>query len=122
MDLLPSSLPAVSRRRVFIEGLWWVPIYCANCGADGGWVTEDSVEQTGFAFYLCDEPKPCAKYGEIAGITKIPDEAFWLKVREAQLEKYGRVLTPAETVEALKDPQHMLSKLAKDRFDWKRKS
>jgi hypothetical protein len=40
---------------------------------------------------------------------------FWQRVKEAQLEKYGRVLTEPEVVEALKDDSSILSKLAKDR-------
>ena len=88
----------------------WVPIFCANCGAPGGWVPEES---TTFAFYLCN---PCAeKWSPLAGTMAVPDEVFWQKVKDAQIEKYGRELTAPEVVEALKDENSILTKLAKDR-------
>jgi hypothetical protein len=40
---------------------------------------------------------------------------FWQKVRDAQLEKYGRELTPSELVDVLKDDSSVISKLCKDR-------
>ena len=39
---------------------------------------------------------------------------FWAKVREAQMEKYGRLLNPLEQIEALKDEHHILAKLARE--------
>ena len=70
-------------------------------------------EHCQFAFYLCD---PCAeRLGPITNTYMEPDVVFWQKVKEAQLEKYGRELTAPEIVEALKDENHILSKLAKDR-------
>lgn len=91
-----------------------VPIFCANCGADGGAVPEESSD---FAFYLCDErANNCAaKWAPLTNTYMIPDEVFWKKVKEAQIEKYGRELEAFEIVEALKDDTHILSKLAKER-------
>lgn len=69
----------------------WVPIYCANCGKPNGHVAE---ENCNFVCWLCT---PCSEtYGAQFGEGLIPDEVFWSKVRDEQLEKYGRVLTPAE--------------------------
>ena len=94
----------------FRGGVAWQPIFCANCGADGGLVPE---ENCNFAFYLCD---PCHdKHGAVAGTMVMPDEVFWAKVQSAQIEKYGRVLSPDEQIEALKSTDSLLSKLAKDR-------
>lgn len=70
---------------------WMVPIYCANCGVEGGLVPE---ENTTFAFWLCN---PCfGAYGEIAGTMAMPDEVFWERLKQEQLEKYRRMLTPEE--------------------------
>jgi hypothetical protein len=92
-----------------INRLNWVPIFCANCGAPGGWVPEES---TTFAFYLCN---PCAeKWSPLAGTMAMPDEVFWQKVKDAQIEKYGRELTAAELEAALGEKNSILAKLAKD--------
>jgi hypothetical protein len=87
----------------------WVPIFCANCGAPGGWVPEES---TTFAFYLCN---PCAeKWSPLAGTLAVPDEVFWQKVHDAEMERYGRVLSSPEVIRALDDPESVLAKLAKE--------
>jgi hypothetical protein len=66
-----------------------------------------------FAFYLC---VPCSeKYGQIPNTMMVPDEVFWQKVKEAQIEKYGRELTPNEIVIELEDKSSMLTKIARDR-------
>jgi hypothetical protein len=118
MDILPDSrltqAKQVQRGEHRTPGhklmLNWVPIFCANCGAPGGAVPEETCT---FAFYLC---VPCGEtWAPLAGTYLEPDVVFWQKVHEAQFEKYGRILTPEETVEALKHEQHLLSKLAKDR-------
>jgi hypothetical protein len=86
-----------------------VPVYCGNCGVSGPLVP---MENMTFAFWLC---KKCEKFGAIAGTMQMPDEVFWAKVKEAEIEKYERELNPAETAEALKDGDSILSKLARDR-------
>ena len=66
-----------------------------------------------FAFYLCDD---CAvKYGDVAGTWVEPDAVFWQKVREAQLDRHQRELTPVEVVRELDDPSSYLHKLVRDR-------
>lgn len=110
MDLLPTSRPKVDRDATVHRGLSWVPIFCANCGADGGFIPEQG---PAFAFYLCD---PCAEiWSPLAGTLAVPDEVFWEKIKQEQIERYGRELSGDEVAEALKDPQHVLSKLTKDR-------
>lgn len=82
-DVLPDSRANVARGVISTAGGAWVPVFCANCGGDGGMVPEDST----FAFYLCD---PCAsKWGPIAGTLMVPDEVFWQRVAEAELEDDG---------------------------------
>lgn len=102
-----------SRRIVTQLGvLNWVQIFCANCGADGGRVPEENMT---FAFYLCT---PCAeKWSPLAGTMIEPDAVFWQKVKDAQIEKYGRELTAPEVAEQLKDGDSILSKLARERKD-----
>ena len=86
------------------------PIFCASCGADGGTVMEENCD---FAFWLCT---PCfEKYGELTNLYVMPDEVFFERVKQAQLEKYGRVLTADETRASLADPESLESRLARDR-------
>jgi hypothetical protein len=112
--ILPNSIPRGPARGVkFLNGTPWRPIFCANCGADGGFVPEENCD---FAFYLC---QPCAeKHGKIEGTFMVPDEVFWKRVADAQVEKYGRVLTADEQVEALRDSDNLLSKLGRDRHSF----
>ena len=66
-----------------------------------------------FAFYLCNS---CAeRYGNLTTMYMEPDAMFWEKVKQAQLEEFGRELTEPEIVEALKDNTHVLSQLEKER-------
>jgi len=90
-----------------------MPIFCANCGSEQGFVPE---ENCNFAFYLCT---PCSEnWTHLVGTHAVPDEVFWQRVREEQIEKYGRILAPGEIVEVLKDDSSSLSKLCKDRQDF----
>lgn len=123
MDLLPDSRLRQPRHvqrgqhqtptsRLMLN---WVPIFCANCGAPGGAVPEETCT---FAFYLC---VPCGEQWEpLAGTYLEPDVVFWQKVQEAQQDTYGRELSPTEIVEALKDGNSMLSKLARDRKGYRK--
>ena len=107
----------VVKSRMFHNGIPWVPIFCANCGKDGGYVPEEASD---FAFYLCD---PCAeKWSPLAGTMAIPDEVFWENVKQTQIEAYGRELTGPEIAEALKDEHHVLTKLARDRSLFKKET
>lgn len=106
-ELLPDSR-AKSGRGVVCNTPFgiMIPVYCANCGADGGMVNEDNCN---FAFYLCD---PCAeKHGEIAGTYMMPDEVFWEIAKQEQLEKYGRFLTEQELLRVAESSTSPLSTL-----------
>jgi hypothetical protein len=105
-DLLPNSRARESKNVTYRVGFPWVPIFCANCGADGGAVPEEHCD---FAFYLCN---PCAeKWGQLAGTMTMPDEVFWQKVTDA----YGRELTEEERIKELDDESSLLSKLTKEK-------
>lgn len=111
VDVLPESR---ARRHVtglvYANGMTWQPIFCANCGAPGGVVPEDNCT---FAFYLCN---PChEKHGTVAGTYAMPDDEFFSLVQAAQIEHYGRILSPLEQLAALDDETSPLAKLAKDR-------
>ena len=81
-DTLPNSLAKEAKREVYMNHMNWVPIFCANCGADGGFIPEDAPP---FAFYLCN---PCWEtHGAIAGTMAVPDEIFWKEIAEEQKEK-----------------------------------
>jgi len=59
----------------------WVPIFCANCGAKGGFVPED---RCSFSFWLCDN---CVEiHGKIAGTMSVPDEIFWQRIAQDKKE------------------------------------
>ena len=111
-EIYPDSRAKESKGVRWLNGMNWVPLFCANCGADRGWVPEDSLN-CNFAFALCD---PCAeKWSPLTDTYLVPDYVFWENVKKEQLERYGRELTGPEVVEALKDDNHFLSKMAKDR-------
>jgi hypothetical protein len=70
---LPNSLPRSPRVDISMSrnGMHWFYLFCANCGTDGGRVLETDLNEQ-YAFYLCNS---CAeKYGEIDGMTMVPDE------------------------------------------------
>ena len=113
--ILPNCIAARSSKTVvWPNGMKWIPIYCANCGKDGGQVLESDYDRVkNFAFYLCE---PCAeKWSPMANTLVEPDLVFWRKVQQAQLEHYGRELTQEELITALKDESSIISKLAKER-------
>lgn len=108
-DILPDSRLERPKGAVW-RGSWWVPVFCANCGADGGLVPEENMT---FAFYLCD---PCAeKYGEVAGTYLMPDEVYWERLKQEQLNTYGRVLTAEELVQIVEADASPLATLIKQR-------
>lgn len=111
----PNLLPDCRAKRPTgaKAGPWelsWIPIFCANCGRPGGAVPEENVT---FAFYLCNG---CVeKHGAVAGTLMVPDELFWRRVAEAQLERYGRLLTAEEWQRIAEDPAHPLHALLKEK-------
>lgn len=111
-DILPSSVAREIRGRVFRGSQAWIPIFCLNCGCDGGMLVEPEVG-SGWAGYLCD---PCAeKWSPMFGTCLVPDEVFQERAQQEQMERYGRLLAPNEVVEALKDGSNSLAKLVRSR-------
>lgn len=113
--ILPNCIAQRSKRSiVWANGMKWLPLFCANCGKEGGMVLETDWNRVkNFAFYLCD---PCAeKLPPMVAVS--PDEAFWVKVHQVQMDEFGRELTEPELIEALKSDDHILTKLCKDRYD-----
>ena len=112
-EILPDSRVGhiyTRRNVVWRNGAWWVPIFCASCGNDGGIVPEENMT---FAFYLC---QGCAdKYGHIDGIYLEPDVAFWNRVNEEQIDSYGRLLTQEELMKVVEDGTSPLAKLLKEK-------
>jgi len=108
---LPSSIPTHRKfdHSLSGAGALWIYIYCASCGADGGRVLENDYD---FAFYLCND---CAdKYGDIDGMYMEPDQVFWNKLYNAQMEEYGRLLTPEEIAIELQEKTSLMTKLKKE--------
>lgn len=109
-DILPDSRARETKGRVFTPCGTYIPVFCANCGADGGYVTEESI--THF-FYLCNS---CVgKYGPIAATMTIPDEVFFQQMKELQLATYGRILTDEELVAIVEANASPLATLLKGR-------
>ena len=68
-----------------------VPIHCANCGCDGGYVP---LANTTFAFWLC---QPCFEtHGPPPGTVVSSDEAFRQKVAAEMQDRFGRPLSSEE--------------------------
>jgi len=114
VEILPESR-LLDRRKGSVRGVFlgvsinWIPVFCASCGRPHGYVPEENMK---FAFWLCD---PCAdRYGAVAGTLMMPDQVFWSKVREEQLEKYGRILNMQELQAAADSPCTPLGKLLRD--------
>lgn len=90
MNILPDSRAKSTKGRVFQGGTTWIPVFCANCGKEGGLVTENVT----FAFWLCT---PCEKKnGPITALMRVPDQVFYEKMLHEQLEYAGRPMTGAE--------------------------
>mgnify|MGYP003442870282 FL=1 len=105
-DLLPDSRAKVTRGRVFCGAQSWVPVFCANCGTDGGLCPEENMT---FMFYLCNS---CVgTHGEVAGTLMMPDQAFWQRVADAQMDEFGRYLNEAELSKVVEDASTPLSRL-----------
>lgn len=117
-DILPDS--RMKNPLGVIRGQWgpawnrisinYVQTYCGNCGVKGPLTPEENMT---FFSYLCE---PCLeRLGPIVNTCIVPDQVFFQKVKEAQIEKYGRELSPAEIAGALDDATSIMSKLARER-------
>lgn len=92
MEILPDSRLKAPKDGKYHDVLGWtVPVFCAVCGIPYGYVPE---ENCSFACWLCNS---CSEaHGRIFGTMVMPDEVYWEKVREYQIEKYGRLLNVEE--------------------------
>ena len=107
-DLLPDSRLKNTKGRIFTSSGVWVPVFCANCGAEGGSCPEENMT---FLFYQC---QACfEKYGEIAGTMVMPDEVFFEKLKQEMLESYGRELTEQELIVIVQEDASPLATLIK---------
>lgn len=86
------------------------PIFCANCGKLGAYVPEENCT---FAIWLCDSPC-AAHWGPQYGLAAMPDEVFWQKVQQEQMEKYGRFLDPAELQVEAENSTSAMAKLLRE--------
>lgn len=107
-NVLPDSRPKVSRGARQLGGSWWRPIFCANCGCDGGYVPEENCT---FAYWVCT---PCYNdLGDVVNTYVMPDEVMWEKIKQEQLATYGRLLSNAELVQVEAADATPLAKLLK---------
>lgn len=83
IELLPDSRPRTAVGLVpYKEWGMAQPIFCANCGKDGGFIPE---QNSTFAFYLCNE---CWEaHGHLTGVMAIPETEVRRDARLRQLEK-----------------------------------
>lgn len=90
--LLPDSRPRDAKGLVWSkqDGCYMQPIFCVGCHKENGLVTVGM----DFVAWLCNDCSP--KYGHIDGTFIVPDELHAEHVRSEQLEKHGRLLSPAE--------------------------
>jgi hypothetical protein len=112
-ELLPDSRArtiVTPRGMVQGPGGMWVPVYCANCGADGGLCPE--VNMT-FMFYLCN--KCVFTHGRIAATMMVPDEVFWQKVKDEQMATYNRYLSIEELMQVVEADASPLATLLTSR-------
>ena len=106
--VLPDSRARDAKGLVMMGGEVWQPIYCANCGTEGGLCPQ---EHTTFFFWLCND---CFRaMGEITNLYLMPDEVFWQRVKDEQLEKYGRLLSTEELADVVAADVSPLATLVK---------
>lgn len=109
-NILPDSRARDIKGRVFTAAGIWLPVFCANCGTDGGLVPEENMT---FVFYLCTK---CAEtHGAIAGTMMMPDEVFFEKLRQEQLAAHGKYLSQQELAAVVEADDSPLAKLLKER-------
>jgi hypothetical protein len=108
MDLLPDSR-AKHVKRIFRFGQAWVPVFCANCGKEGGMCPEENMT---FIFYQCSSCHE--KLGHITGTMVMPDEVFYQKLAQEQLETYGKFLSEQELIMVVEEDASPLATLLKE--------
>lgn len=114
-EILPDSRlkhNGTPKGRIFTPMGTLVPVYCVNCGKDGGLCYE---ENTTYLFYLCD---PCFERWKPvleANFYVMPDEIFWQKMKDEQMEKYGRLLSKEELAKVVAEDASPLATLINGR-------
>ncbi len=109
MDLLPDSRAKNTRGRVFTNGGTWIPVFCANCGIEGGMCPEENMT---FLFYQC---VPCSeRLGAITGTMSMPDEVFFERLKQEQIEAHGRYLSEIELAFVVQEDASPLATLIKE--------
>lgn len=114
-DVLPDSRSIGARGGRPGPGGFWIPIYCASCGEGGGSVPEANMN---FVFWLCND---CfVKHGEIANTMVMPDEVYWERLRQEQMDKYKRLLEEQELLAIVAADASPLASLIKQGSDSRR--
>lgn len=108
-ELLPDSRAKNTTGRIFTAAGVWVPVFCANCGVHGGSCPEENMT---FLFYIC--PKCAETYGAITGTMMMPDEVFYEKLKQEQLESHGRFLSEQELIQVVQEDSTPLAQLIKE--------
>jgi len=113
-DILPICTTRSGVGGMYIRGIWCVPEYCMFCGKQHGYCNASSTEPGGgYVGYVCDDCASIPRNSELVGMSLVPDEVHWQRVREAQLEEHGRVLTLDELAVELSDVNSPMSRLAR---------
>jgi hypothetical protein len=105
MDILPDSRCKAATNVVKIDGVNHVPIFCMNCGIEGGLVTERGVFFVGWQCDACQE-----KYPLPPGTHALPDDEHNRKVAE----EWDRAGSVERVMEQLQNERSPLSLLAKE--------
>ena len=95
-DVLPDSRARNSKDVVLVNGINYVPIFCANCGRRYGMVPESQITHV---TALCDTGGCSEQYGHAAHFMADGDTAMrenTAEVHAALVKKLGRPITGAE--------------------------
>lgn len=110
-EILPDSrLKTVLTPKGMVQGpggVMWLPVFCANCGKEGGLCPETST----FLFWLCN---PCFESkGHITGTMVVPDKVFYDRLAAEQQDTFGRPATHDELLRTVAEDSSALAKLIK---------
>lgn len=98
-----------SRGGRVVDGYRWERVFCASCGKEGG----ESIRADGnFAFWVCNDCH--ARHGAIIGGGVTPHAAFRERVAAETTRADGQPFTVADILDALHNPNSILSKLARE--------
>jgi hypothetical protein len=107
-DVLPDSRAKTIRGAVYRGSQEWVPVFCANCAKEGPLALATSTH----LFWMCN---PCfASKGHITGTMVVPDQAYYQKVAQEQLEAHGRYLGHNELLQIVAEDCTPLATLLKE--------